>query len=238
MRLLRALLAEALGTLLLLATVVGSGIMGVRLAQGNDGIALLANAGATAAILYVLIVVFGPTSGAHFNPAVTLAMRICGAIDTRTAMAYVVVQVIAAIIGVALAHAMFDQALLQPGTHAREGAGQWLSEGVATFGLLLTILLGAAHRPAAVPALVGAYIFAAYWFTGSTSFANPAVTLARSLTQSFAGIRPTDVPAFMASQFAGMGLAVAVAAILARNDVEEDSRGQYVGDAPTIPEDQ
>jgi glycerol uptake facilitator-like aquaporin len=238
MRLLRALLAEALGTLLLLATVVGSGIMGVRLAQGNDGIALLANAGATAAILYVLIIVFGPTSGAHFNPAVTLAMRIRGAIDTRTAMAYVVVQIIAAIIGVALAHAMFDQALLQPGTHAREGAGQWLSEGVATFGLLLTILLGAAHRPAAVPALVGAYIFAAYWFTGSTSFANPAVTLARSLTQSFAGIRPTDVPAFMASQFAGMGLAVAVAAILARNDVEADSRGQYVGDAPTIPEDQ
>ena len=238
MRLLRALLAEALGTLLLLATVVGSGIMGVRLAQGNDGIVLLANAGATAAILYVLIVVFGPTSGAHFNPAVTLAMRIRGAIDTRTAMAYVVVQVMAAIIGVALAHAMFDQALLQPGTHAREGAGQWLSEGVATFGLLLTILLGAAHRPAAVPALVGAYIFAAYWFTGSTSFANPAVTLARSLTQSFAGIRPTDVPAFMASQFAGMGLAVAVAAILARNDVEADSGGQYLGDAPTIPEDQ
>jgi len=218
MRLLRALLAEALGTALLLATVVGSGIMGVRLAQGNDGIALLANAGATAAILYVLIVVFGPTSGAHFNPAVTLAMRIRGAIDTRTAMAYVVVQVIAAIIGVALAHAMFDQALLQPGTHAREGASQWLSEGVATFGLLLTILLGAAHRPAAVPALVGAYIFAAYWFTGSTSFANPAVTLARSLTQSFAGIRPTDVPAFMASQFAGMGLAVGIAAILARDD--------------------
>ncbi|WP_457095964.1 aquaporin [Lysobacter sp. P5_B9] len=234
MRLSRALLAEALGTLLLLATVVGSGIMGVRLAQGNDGIALLANAGATAAILYVLIVVFGPTSGAHFNPAVTLAMRIRGAIDTRTAMAYVVVQFIAAIIGVALAHAMFDQALLQPGTHVREGAGQWLSEGVATFGLLLTILLGIAHRPAAVPALVGAYIFAAYWFTGSTSFANPAVTLARSLTQSFAGIRPTDVPAFMASQFAGMGLALGIAAILARND----SGVQNPGDAPTILENQ
>src|SRR4249919_1319891 len=214
MRLLRALLAEALGTALLLATVVGSGIMGVRLAQGNDGIALLANAGATAAILYVLIVVFGPTSGAHFNPAVTLAMRIRGAIDTRTAMAYVVVQVIAAIIGVALAHAMFDQALLQPGTHAREGAGQWLSEGVATFGLLLTILLGAAHRPAAVPALVGAYIFAAYWFTGSTSFANPAVTLARSLTQSFAGIRPADVPWFVVAQLVGAVAATGVASLL------------------------
>ena len=223
MRLLRALLAEALGTLLLLATVVGSGIMAVRLAQGNDGIALLANAGATAAILYVLIVVFGPTSGAHFNPAVTLAMRIRGAIDTRTAMAYVVVQVIAAIIGVALAHAMFDLALLQPGIRAREGAGQWLSEGVATFGLLLTILLGGAHRPAAVPALVGSYIFAAYWFTGSTSFATPAVTLARSLTQTFAGIRPADVPGFVVAQLAGMVIALGVVALFGRGDPEADA---------------
>jgi glycerol uptake facilitator-like aquaporin len=220
MRLSRALLAEALGTALLLATVVGSGIMGVRLAQGNDGIALLANAGATAAILYVLIVVFGPASGAHFNPAVTLAMRIRGAIDTRTAIAYVAVQVIAAIIGVALAHAMFDLALLQPGIRVREGAGQWLSEGVATFGLLLTILLGGAHRPAAVPALVGSYIFAAYWFTGSTSFANPAVTLARSLTQTFAGIRPADVPGFVVAQLAGMVIALGVVALFVRDDPE------------------
>src|SRR4249919_2194214 len=214
MRLLRALLAEALGTALLLATVVGSGIMGVRLAQGNDAIALLANAGATAAILYVLIVVFGPVSGAHFNPAVTLAMRWRGNIDTRTAAAYIVVQVIAAIVGVALAHGMFDQALLQPGTHARQGIGQWLSEGVATFGLLLTILLGIAHRPVSVPALVGAYIFAAYWFTGSTSFANPAVTLARSLTQSFAGIRPADVPWFVVAQLAGAAAETGVASLL------------------------
>jgi len=213
-RLPRALLAEGLGTALLLATVVGSGIMGVKLAQGNDAIALLANAGATAAILYVLIVVFGPVSGAHFNPAVTLAMRWRGNIDTRTAAAYIVVQVMAAIVGVALAHGMFDQALLQPGTHARQGVGQWLSEGIATFGLLLTILLGIAHRPTAVPALVGAYIFAAYWFTGSTSFANPAVTLARSLTQSFAGIRPADVPWFVVAQFVGAGAAVGVASLL------------------------
>lgn len=210
-RLRRALFAEALGTALLLATVVGSGIMGVKLAQGNDAIALLANAGATAAILYVLIVVLGPVSGAHFNPAVTLAMRLRGTLTTREAFAYVGVQVLAAILGVALAHGMFDQALLQPGKHAREGAAQWLSEGVATFGLLLTILLGVEYRPAAIPALVGAFIFAAYWFTGSTSFANPAVTLARSLTQSFAGIRPSDVPAFAAAQIVGAAAALLVA---------------------------
>jgi glycerol uptake facilitator-like aquaporin len=214
------LLAEALGTALLLAAVVGSGIMGVRLAQGNDAIALLANAGATAAMLYVLIVVFGPLSGAHFNPAVTLAMRVRGAIDTRTALAYIAVQGLSAIVGVALAHAMFDEALLQPGTHARAGVGQWLSEGVATFGLLLTIFLGVAHRAAAVPALVAAYIFAAYWFTGSTSFANPAVTLARALTQSFAGIRPVDVPGFIAAQLVGMALAVGVATLLSRDEAK------------------
>lgn len=213
-RLPRALFAEGLGTALLLATVVGSGIMGTSLSQGNDAIALLANAAATAAILYVLIVVFAPISGAHFNPAVTLAMRMRGNIDTRTAAAYIVVQIIAAVLGVALAHAMFDQALLQPGTHARAGVGQWLSEGVATFGLLLTILLGVAHRPAAVPALVGAYIFAAYWFTGSTSFANPAVTLARSLTQSFAGIRPIDVPWFVVAQLTGAAAALGVVVVM------------------------
>ncbi|MCC8364622.1 aquaporin family protein [Lysobacter sp. A6] len=207
------LLAEFLGTMLLLATVVGSGIMGVALSQGNDGIALLANAAATAGVLYVLIVIFGPVSGAHFNPAVTLAMRIRGEIDTRTAAAYVAVQVLAAIAGVTIAHAMFGQALLQPGTHARTGGSQWLSEGVATFGLLLTILLGARHRPAALPALIAAWIFAAYWFTASTSFANPAVTLARALTQTFAGIRLVDVPAFWLAQIVGalMGIVAASA---------------------------
>lgn len=214
MRLPQALLAEAFGTALLLATVVGSGIMGVQLAQGNDAVALLANAGATAAVLYVLIVVFGPISGAHFNPAVTLAMRLRGAIDTRATVAYILVQVVAAILGVALAHAMFGQTLLQPGTHVRAGASQWLSEGVATFGLLLTIVLGERHRPAAVPALVAAWIFGAYWFTASTSFANPAVTLARSLTQTFAGIRPIDAGGFVIAQMAGAVLALMVAAAL------------------------
>ena len=210
----RRLFAEFLGTALLLATVVGSGIMGVALSGGNDGIALLANASATAGVLYVLIELFGPVSGAHFNPAVTVAMRIRREVDTRTALAYVAVQVLAAIVGVAIAHAMFGQALLQPGTHARTGASQWLSEGVATFGLLLTIMLGARHRPAALPALVAAWIFAAYWFTASTSFANPAVTSARALTQTFAGIRMADVPAFVAAQFAGSVMAVVTASFL------------------------
>ena len=210
MALRKKLLAEFLGTSLLLACVVGSGIMGVNLSQGNDAIALLANAGATAGVLYVLIAVLGPISGAHFNPAVTLVMRLRGELGTRDAAAYIGVQVLAAIAGVMLAHAMFDLPLLQPGTHARTGQAQWLSETVATFGLVLTILLGIRHRPAAIPALVACYIFAAYWFTASTSFANPAVTLARSLTQTFAGIRPENVGLFVASQCVGAlaGLAI------------------------------
>ena len=220
MALWRKLLAEFLGTALLLACVVGSGIMGVNLAQGNDAIALLANAGATAGILYVLIVVLGPISGAHFNPAVTLAMRLRREMTSLEAIAYIAVQVIAAIAGVLLAHAMFEQPLLQPGTHARSGGAQWLSEGVATCGLLLTILLGTRHRANAIPALVASYIFAAYWFTASTSFANPAVTLARSLTQSFAGIRPQDVVGFVLAQLAGALVALAIARLLlARGDV-------------------
>lgn len=210
----RRLLAEALGTTLLLATVVGSGIMGLTLSAGNDGIALLANAAATAGMLYVLIVMLGPISGAHFNPAVTLAMRLRGEMTSAHVLAYLVVQVVAAIAGVLLAHAMFEQPLLQPGTHARSGGAQWLSEGVATCGLLLTILLGARHRPNAIPALVASYIFAAYWFTASTSFANPAVTVARSLTQSFAGIRPQDVGGFVLAQLAGMFVAIGIANLL------------------------
>ncbi len=204
------LLAEFLGTALLLATVVGSGIMGRNLSGGNDGVALLANAGATAGMLYVLIVLFGPISGAHFNPAVTLAMRLRGELSTRASLAYVAVQVVGAILGVVVAHAMFELPLVRPGNHVRTGGAQWLAEGVATFGLLLTILLGVRHRPLAVPALVGSYIFAAYWFTSSTSFANPAVTIARALTQTFAGIRPDDAPAFIAAQLAGALLACAV----------------------------
>ena len=208
--------SEFLGTLLLLATVVGSGIMGVQLAQGNDAIALLANAAATAGALYALIVLLGPISGAHFNPAVTLIARLRGEVTTAEALVYIALQVVGAIGGVLLAHAMFAQELIQPGVHARSGAAQWLSEGVATFGLLLTILLGSRHRPQAVPALVASYIFAAYWFTASTSFANPAVTLARSLTQTFAGIRPIDVSGFVASQLVGALLAATAAAWLLR----------------------
>jgi glycerol uptake facilitator-like aquaporin/protein-tyrosine-phosphatase len=210
----RRLLAEAVGTLLLLATVAGSGIMGVALSNGNGGIALLANAAATAGTLYVLIETLGPISGAHFNPAVTLVMRLRGEMTSGDAIAYVAVQVAAAVVGVVLAHAMFEQPLLQPGTHARSGGAQWLSEAVATCGLLLTILLGARHRPGALPALVASYIFAAYWFTASTSFANPAVTVARSLTQSFAGIRPQDVGGFVLAQLAGALLAMGIATVL------------------------
>lgn len=220
----RRLLAEALGTLLLLATVVGSGIMGEALSAGNDGIALLANAAATAGILYVLIVVLGPISGAHFNPVVTLAMRLRGDMTSRDAVAYIAVQIIAAVAGVLLAHAMFEQPLLQPGTHARSGGAQWLSEGVATCGLLLTILLAMRHRPNAIPALVASYIFAAYWFTASTSFANPAVTIARSLTQSFAGIRPRDVGGFVIAQLAGTLIAIGIARVLLGRDEPASAR--------------
>ena len=212
----RRLAAEFIGTALLLATVVGSGVMGVALADGNDAIALLANAAATAGVLYVLIEILGPLSGAHFNPAVTMAFRWRGDIGTREAAAYIAVQVFAAVLGVLLAHLMFELALLQPGIRVRTGGAQWVSEAVATFGLVLTILLGVRFRPAAVPALVASWIFAAYWFTASTSFANPAVTIARALTQTFAGIRPEDVAAFVVAQVAGALLAVAVGGWLLR----------------------
>jgi glycerol uptake facilitator-like aquaporin len=210
----QALAAELLGTAALLATVVGSGIMGQQLSGGNDGIALLANAAATAAALYVLIALFGPVSGAHFNPAVTLALRMRRQELPAAWWLYVLVQIVGAICGVLLAHAMFAQPLWQPGVHARTGAAQWLSEGVATFGLLLTILLGSRLRPQAVPALVASYIFAAYWFTASTSFANPAVTLARALTRSFAGIRPQDTLGFIGAQLCGALLATWIASLV------------------------
>lgn len=233
------LLAEFIGTALLLATVVGSGIMGVNLAAGNDALALLANAMATAGVLYVLIVLFGPLSGAHFNPAVTVAMRVRGELDNREAGAYVLVQVAGAVVGVILAHAMFDQALLQPGVRVRSGASQWLSEAIATFGLLLTILLGLRHRPAAVPVLVAAWIFAAYWFTASTSFANPAVTIARALTRSFAGIRPDDIAGFVAAQLAGAVVALWVARWLPSPRPRGDrvSEGVSAGGGDTVADD-
>ncbi|WP_267224410.1 aquaporin [Dyella silvae] len=223
MRLWQKLLAEFIGTGLLLAVVVGSGIMGTKLAAGNDAIALLANAAATAGGLYVLILLLGPISGAHFNPVVTLVMRSQGELTNSEMLSYIAAQCVAAIAGVMLAHAMFGMPLVQVGTHVRTGMPLWISEGVATFGLLLTILLGRVHRPTAVPVLVAAYIFAAYWFTASTSFANPAVTLARSLTQTFAGIRPQDVLAFVLAQITGAALGCVVAYSLQGNDKRRQS---------------
>ena len=214
----RKLVAEALGTLLLLATVVGSGIMGVNLADGNDALALLGNTLATGAILAVLITMLGPISGAHFNPAVTLAFLVRREIDARTAAAYVVVQIVGGLAGAVLAHAMFDMDLVQISTKARTGVGQWLAEGVATFGLLATIIATLKARPSAVAAMVGLYISAGYWFTASTSFANPAVTVARSFTDTFSGIAPVDAPGFIVAQFVGALLATGLMAWLLRGE--------------------
>ena len=208
----RRAVAEAVGTALLLATVVGSGIMGERLAGGNVAIALLANTLATGAGLVAFILALGGVSGAHFNPAVTLAAAWQRAVAWRDVPAYLGAQLAGAVAGVVAAHAMFGEALLQTSTHARSGGAQALSEGIATFGLLLVIAGCARRRADAVPFAVGAYITAAYWFTASTSFANPAVTVARSLTDTFSGIRPADVPAFIAAQLAG----AAAAAVLTR----------------------
>lgn len=200
--------AEALGSAALLAIVVGSGIMGEKLAQGNAAVALLANSIATGAGLFTLISVFAPISGAHFNPAVTLAAALDRALPAPLAAAYVAAQLAGACAGVLIAHAMFGLPLLQLSPHARETAGECLGEVVATFGLLLTIRLLARAPLAHVAACVALWIVAAYWFTSSTSFANPAVTVARSLTATFAGIAPGNVPAFIASQLVGAGLAV------------------------------
>lgn len=206
--LLRKAVAEALGTALLLATVVGSGIMGEQLAGGNVAIALLANTIATGAGLVALILTFGPTSGAHFNPAVTLADAAQGGLPWRAVPAYLVAQVLGAFAGVAVAHVMFAQrALFFASRHERSGAAQLVSELVATFGLLGVISGVARRRPSAVPFAVGAYIVAAYWFTSSTSFANPAVTLARAASDTFAGIRPADAPGFIVAQLIGAAAA-------------------------------
>ena len=199
--------AEALGTALLLATVVGSGIMGERLAGGNVAIALMGNTIATGAGLVAFILAFGPVSGAHFNPAVTLAEAWQRALRWRDVPVYLAAQVAGALAGVVAAHAMFEEPLLQTSTHARAGAAQAFSELVATFGLLLVIAGCARRRPGAVPFAVGAYITAAYWFTASTSFANPAVTIARSFTDTFSGIRPADAPVFIAAQLVGAAAA-------------------------------
>jgi glycerol uptake facilitator-like aquaporin len=208
--------AEALGTALLLATVIGSGIMGERLAGGNVALALLGNTLATGAMLVVLIGMFGPISGAHFNPAVTAVFALKGEITSADAVGYVVAQIAGGIVGVLIAHAMFDESVLQISAKVRSGPAQWLSEWVAAFGLVATILLTLRASPAAVPASVGLYITAAYWFTASTSFANPAVTVARALSDTFAGIRPADVPPFVLAQMLGAVAALYVCRWLGR----------------------
>lgn len=212
------LAAEFIATAGLLAAVVGSGIMGESLAGGNVAIALLANTLATAAALVALILTFGPISGAHMNPVVTLVEALEKRLPRKDAAAYVVAQVAGAVAGVWLAHVMFDKPILMTSEHVRSGIPQLVSEAVATFGLLCTILGTARHRPAALPFAVGAYIAAAYWFTASTSFANPAVTLARTLTNTFAGIRPVDAPGFIAAQLVGAALALTTFRWLSRDN--------------------
>jgi glycerol uptake facilitator-like aquaporin len=223
----RRLFAEALGTMLLVATVVGSGIMAERL-TGDVALALLANTLATAAMLAVLIMILGPISGAHFNPAVSLVFALRRTIAWRDAALYAVTQIAAGVLGTMLAHAMFALPLLDASLKARNGDGQWLSEGVATFGLLLTILAGGRFASASVAWLVGLYIAAAYWFTASTSFANPAVSIARAFTNTFAGIRPADLGGFVAAQVMG-----ALAALVVAHWLLEGRSGAV----PAVPEE-
>jgi glycerol uptake facilitator-like aquaporin len=203
----RPIAAELIGTLLLVAAVVGSGIMGERLAGGNVAVALLANTLATGAALVALILTFGPVSGAHFNPAVTLADASLGGLRWSAVAPYIGAQIAGGIMGTITAHVMFGEPMVTFSTHARVGAAQWFSEGVATFGLMSVIWGCSRRRPEAVPFAVGAYITAAYWFTASTSFANPAVTIARTMTNTFSGIRPGDAPAFIVAQLCGAAAA-------------------------------
>lgn len=203
--------AELLGTAFLLATVIGSGVMAFKLAGGNGAIALLCNTIPTGAILAVLILTFGPTSGAHFNPAVSLAFAMRGELRWRMAGLFILAQVLGAVVGVWAAHVMFELPVWQLSATVRTGPGQWFAEAVATFGLVLTIFGCIAHNAAAVPYAVGLYITAAYWFTASTSFANPAVTFARSLSDTFAGIAPAGVLAFIVAQLFGMAAGVVLA---------------------------
>ena len=205
----RRLAAEALGAAILVATVVGSGIMAERLTD-DVALTLLGNTIPTGAILVVLITILGPVSGAHFNPVVSLVAALRGDLRWRAAGLYGVAQVLGGIAGTLVAHLMFETPLLQAANHVRNGGGQWLSEGVASFGLILVILAGTRFQKSAVPVLVGLYITAAYWFTASTSFANPAVTIARALTDSFSGIRPVDAPGFIVAQVAGALVALAL----------------------------
>ncbi len=214
----KSLAAEFIGTAILLATVIGSGIMGEQLAGGNVAIALLGNTIPTGAILYVLITVLGPISGAHFNPAVSLAMSLTGRMRWSRLAPFIVCQALGAIAGVWLAHAMFDLTIPEVSMKQRWGVGQWIAEATATFGLLITIFGGIRYNLKAIPALVGLYIIAAYWFTASTSFANPAVTFARQFSNTFAGIAPISVLPFIAAQLVGMLLALSVASRLFDDD--------------------
>lgn len=206
----RRLAAEFIGTWLLVATVVGSGIMAETLADGNAAVALLGNTAATGAILFVLITAFAPISGAHFNPAVSLVFLLLRELPPTLFLLYVLVQLAGGIAGTITAHAMFELPLIQASSHARDGAAQFLSEAIATFGLILTILGCRRFRETAIPAAVGCYIAAGYWFTASTSFANPAVAIARSMTDTFSGIRPGDAPWFILAEFVGAVLALLV----------------------------
>lgn len=208
---LRSTVAEAVGTALLLAAVIGSGIMGERLSGGNVAIALLANAIATGGALYALIVLFGPISGAHFNPLVTIALAIGGKVGREKIAPYIAAQIVGAILGAWLAHFMFGLPIFEFSTKVRDGAGLWMGEVTATFGLVLLVFVGARRAEPALPAAIACYIVGAYWFTSSTSFANPAVTIARALSDTFAGIAPASAPGFIVAQVVGAALAVGVA---------------------------
>lgn len=213
--------AEAIGSVLLAATVIGSGIMGQRLADGNAAVALLANTAATVAVLAALIALLGPISGAHFNPVVSVTELLRRRLAAADTVVYIVLQVLGCCVGAVLAHAMFDLPLIQASTHARTGVAQWLAETVATFGLMFVVI---GHRRAVdAPWMVAAWIGAAYWFTASTSFANPAITIARCLTDTFAGIRPADVPGFVLAQCAGAALSLIVARWLFASPIETPS---------------
>lgn len=227
----RKLFAEALGTMLLLTVVIGSGIMAERLSGGNVAIALLANTLATVGGLYILIEVFGPVSGAHFNPAVSLVMAARGELSLGLLAPYVVVQLIGAMLGAWLAHAMFDATILQFSTKIRSGTGQWIAEAVATAGLLLVILRAPSNR---VAAMVACYIGAAYWFTASTSFANPAAAFGRMFSESFAGIAPSSVPGFVVAELIGAGIAVAIHSALSAPAAKSDQAVQHDAVEPTV----
>jgi glycerol uptake facilitator-like aquaporin len=231
----RRLLAEALGTAILVAAVVGSGIMAERLAGGNQAVALLGNTIPTGAILVVIITILGPISGAHFNPAVSLVFALRGELPWREVTPYIVVQCLGGVCGTMLAHLMFDLAPLVMGTTTRSGPSQWLAEAVATFTLVLAILGGLRFAPDAIPWLVGLTITAAYWFTASTSFANPAVTLARGFTTTFAGIATNHVPAFVLAQLIGAAIGALVGAALFRSAIRSSADGRLTG--PLVSED-